>query len=51
MLIIIFFYELIRNIVANAKVIIAYFIHLHIVKIREIRKVKTVTKRRKSLSF
>ena len=51
MLIIIFLYELIRSIVANAKIRFAYFIHLHIVKIREIRNVKTVTKRRKRSFF
>ena len=39
--------ELIRSIVASAKVIIAFSITLHVVRIREIRKVKNITKRRK----
>ena len=39
--------KMINTIVAKAKVIIAFFIHLHIVKIREIRNVENFTKRRK----
>ena len=41
---------MIRSIVASAKVIISFFLHLHIVKIREIRNVKNITTRRK-MSF
>ena len=42
--------KMIKINVANAKVIIAFFIHLRIVKVREIRNVKNITKRRK-MSF
>ena len=39
--------KMIRSIVANAKVIIAFLIHKHAVRIREIRNGKNITKKRK----
>ena len=51
MLIILFFYENDqKNIFASSQFIIAFFIQLHIVKIRETKNVKNMTKRRK-MSF
>ena len=38
---------MITTIVANAKIIFAILIHLHNVRIRDIRDVKNITKRRK----
>ena len=42
--------KMIKSIVASVKVIITVFIHLQIVRIRETRNVKNITKRRKSFS-
>ena len=42
--------KMIKRIVASAKVIIAFFIHLHIVKIRETRQVTKIIERRR-MSF
>ena len=41
---------MIKRVVASAKVIIAFFTHLYIVKTRETRKVTKITKR-KRISF
>ena len=40
---------MIKSIVASAKVNIAFFIHLHIVKTRDSRNVKNITKRKKNV--
>ena len=42
--------KMISNIVASAKVIIAFFIHLHIVRNRKIKKCKILLKDKKCLS-
>ena len=46
MLVVIFF-----CFVANAKVIIAFFMHLHIVIIRDVKNLKNITKKRKMYFF
>ena len=43
--------ELIRSIVASSKVINAFYIPLHIVRFREVRNAKNITKRRKMPFF
>ena len=42
--------KMIKRIFANAKVIIAFFIHLHIVTTQDIKNMKNISKRRK-ISF
>ena len=42
--------NMIRSFVAISKVIIVFFIRLHIVRIREIRNVKNTTKKENCLS-
>ena len=37
-----------KGIVANANVIIAFFIHLHIVRISDVKNVRNITKSRKT---
>ena len=37
-----------KNIVASAKVFIAFFIHLRILKIKDVKNVRKITKRRKT---
>ena len=47
MFIVVFFNEKIKKIVAKANVIIAFFIHLHIVKIRDDKIVMKITNSKK----
>ena len=42
--------KMVKRVVASAKVIIAFFIHLRFVKIRETRKVTEIAKRSRCLS-
>ena len=42
---------LIKSIVTSAKTIIAFFIHMHILKIKETKNMKNITKRRKMSFF
>ena len=41
----------IKSIVANAKVMIAFFMHLHIVIINDVKNVRNIIKRRKTSFF
>ena len=47
MFIIIFFQKIIKKIVARANVMIAFFMHLHMVKMRDDRNVMKITNNKK----